>query len=74
MTLLSNWKDVLTRAWSVRLVGFGLMAELALQYFSDGLPPWAVVLLLVGVFGSRFVAQEGLSKSENEEPAYDEAV
>lgn len=65
MELLANWRDVLTRAWSVRLMGFAAFLEVAQQIvpYLDGLLPWwASVLVILAAFVSRLVAQDGLSK------------
>lgn len=61
MTLLDNWKDVITKSWVSQLTGLGAVLELALQYFGTGLPSWAIISLLVVIFGARLVAQKGLS-------------
>ncbi|HZH50253.1 MAG TPA: hypothetical protein VEZ16_00075 [Microvirga sp.] len=69
MRLIENWKEVLTKAWSVRLIAFGGMAELFLEYLGDGLPRWAILLLLVLILGARLVSQDlDKAKTEPEEP------
>lgn len=75
MTLLSNWRAVLTRAWSVRLIIIAALlsgGEVALPMLEG------IIDLPSGVFAAtsglvaaaallaRVVAQEGLSKEPKE--------
>lgn len=66
--MIENWKAVLTKAWSIRLMILaGIMSglEVALPYFSDAIPSGlfgAVAgLVSAGAILARLVAQEGLS-------------
>lgn len=70
MTLVANWRRVLSRAWSVRflILAFGLSAlEFILQTFGESLPiPTRGYTLLTGLtigaaFVARLVAQSSLS-------------
>jgi hypothetical protein len=63
--LLANWRDVLTRAWSMKLMGFAAFLEVAQQIvpYLDGLLPWwASVLVILAACVARLIPQEGLSK------------
>lgn len=49
MKLLSDWKRVLKRAWSMKMIGFAAFIELiqnVVPLVSDYLPWWATVLAL----------------------------
>lgn len=64
MTLLQNWRDVLTQAWSVKLMGFAAFLEIAQEIvpYLDGLLPWwASVLVILAALGARHLAQPGMS-------------
>lgn len=63
--LLPNWRDVLRRAWSIRLIllaGFLSGLEVVLPYFAESIPDglFALASFLVGnaAFVSRLVAQK----------------
>lgn len=68
--LLHNWKDVLARAWSVRLmIAAALLSgvEVALPYIAPAtMPPGLFAALSIvttaAAFVARFVAQKGLSE------------
>lgn len=70
MRLADDWRDVLRRAWSVRLMLLaGLLTGAEAVVHLTGLdwlplPVWARLLLVFGVVGAAFVArlvaQEGL--------------
>ena len=67
MKLLSDWRDVLKRAWSIRLIVLaGILSglEVILPMVNDQFPRglFAVVSLLVtaGAFIARIVAQKNL--------------
>ena len=64
MTLLSNWRDVLLRAWSVRLMALAFVidgAQQMLPYVADYLPWWVPLLVLAGALIARHVKQDGVS-------------
>ncbi|NGO50415.1 hypothetical protein [Allomesorhizobium camelthorni] len=70
MKLLANWRDVLSRAWSVRLIILAAIlsgAEVTLSMLDGVLDiPAGVFAALSGLVGAaalfaRVVAQEGLS-------------
>ena len=68
MILLPNWKTILRKAWSVRLIILaGLLSglEAAMPFIDDQMPRgvFAVLSLLVagGAFVTRILAQKGLS-------------
>jgi len=70
MALVKNWKRVLRRAWSIRLIliaGMFSGLEVALPYLeqSIGIPRgcFAILSMLVvgGAFVSRLIAQKGVS-------------
>jgi hypothetical protein len=69
--IIHNWKDVLARAWSVKLLLFagiltGIEAALPLLdgYIDINRTAFAVITFAVvaAAFVARFVAQNGLSK------------
>ncbi len=66
--LISNWKSVLRKAWSIRLIvlaGLLSAAEIVLPMFADAIPRgvFAVLTMLTvaGAFVSRIVAQKDLT-------------
>jgi len=67
MNLAQNWRTLLRKAWSVRLMVLAFlltMAEVMLPFFSDAVPPklFAVLsgLAVAGAFVSRLVAQKDM--------------
>lgn len=66
MELLSNWQDVIKRAWSMKLMGFAVFLEIAQElvpYLSEYLPWWCSILIILVGMGARLVKQESLSSS-----------
>lgn len=68
MKLLTDWKRILKRAWSIRLLILaGVLSgiEVVLPFFSDAIPrgPFAVLsfLAVAGAFVARLVAQKELA-------------
>lgn len=64
MRLYENWKIIVKKAWSVRLMGIAFlltMAEVMLPFFSEAVPDRVFALLsglcVAGAFVSRIVAQ-----------------
>ncbi|MES0880498.1 hypothetical protein [Roseibium sp. SCP14] len=64
MRLISNWRRVLRRAWSVRLMIFAALlsgAEVALPFLGDFIEPGRLALLsalsTAGAFVARILAQ-----------------
>lgn len=60
MTLISNWRDVLTKAWSARLMILaGLLsgAEVALPYFAVIIPQGVLAMLSSTVVSAAFIAR-----------------
>lgn len=69
MKLVPNWRDVLRKAWSIRLAALAAVlsgVEIALPFFSDTFPRLVFAgfsfLATVGAFIARFVAQKELTK------------
>jgi hypothetical protein len=69
MKLLSNWQDILRKAWSMRLMFLAAIlsgAEFVLPLFSESIPrgPFAIgsFLTVAGAFAARLFAQKGLSE------------
>ena len=67
MTLLSNWKAVLCRAWSIRLMILAALlsgAEVALPFLGDFIAPGCLALLSAlasaGAFIARILVQKDL--------------
>lgn len=64
MKLLDNWRDVLSRAWSLKLVGFAAFMDVlqnVVPAVSDYMPWWATVLILALAAVARLLTQKGLS-------------
>ena len=60
MKLLSNWKDVAARAWSLRLIELAAAADIILNlvpYVADVLPWWVTVALLLAAWAARLISQ-----------------
>lgn len=69
MRLIENWRDVLRKAWSMRLMLLAALlsgVEIVLPLFHEALPRglFAVLsfLAVAGAFVARLVAQKGLSE------------
>lgn len=67
MTLNENWRLLLRKAWSVRLMLVAFVftaAEVMLPFFSDAVPPrvFAVMsgIAVAGAFVSRLIAQKDM--------------
>lgn len=65
MTLVSDWKHILRKAWSVRfiiLAGLLSMCEALLWLFPDVIPPApyaaAIFFVSIAALGSRIMAQK----------------
>ncbi len=70
MKPIRNWKDVVTRAWSIRLIILaGLLSglEVALPYFGDFIAPGRFALLSVAVTAGAFVARLTAQKDLEDE-------
>ena len=68
MKLLDNWKDILRKAWSIRLLVMAAVlsgAEVALPFFSEDIPRGVFAalssLVVGGAFVARLVAQKELA-------------
>lgn len=66
--LLNDWKQVLKKAWSVRLMALAFILtalEVMLPFFNDSFPPrvFAVAsgLAVAGAFVARLVAQKDVN-------------
>lgn len=69
MKLIDNWRDVLKKAWSVRLMFLAALlsgVEFVLPFFSEALPRGLFAglsfVVVSGAFAARFFAQRGLTK------------
>ncbi|RWX41666.1 hypothetical protein EHH54_05825 [Rhizobium leguminosarum] len=63
--LVHNWREVLLRAWSLRLIELAALADIILNVVpvvSDYLPWWLTLVLLGGAYVARLLIQ-------NKEPA-----
>jgi hypothetical protein len=66
MKLLPDWRQVLSRAWSLRLIEAAAAADIILNIvpsMADFMPWWVTAALLVAAWGARLLAQ-----SEKEAP------
>ena len=60
MNLLDNWREVLSRAWSLRLIELAAAADIILNlvpYVADVLPWWVTVALLLAAWAARLLSQ-----------------
>jgi hypothetical protein len=69
MSLTHNWRDILRKAWSIRLMILaGLLSgiEVVLPLFADCCPRGLFAILsmmtIAGAFVARLIAQRGLSE------------
>lgn len=67
MTRVKNWREVLTKAWSARLMiiaGILSGAEVALPFFTDVVPQGIMAalssLVVSAAFIARFMAQQNM--------------
>lgn len=67
MILYENWKQLVRKAWSIRLMALAFIftaMEVTLPFFSDAIPNklFAVLsgLTVAGAFVSRLVVQKGM--------------
>lgn len=57
--IVENWRDVLTKAWSIRFILLaGLLTGVEYIIPSLGVPHWAVGLTIGAAFIARIVAQK----------------
>ncbi|NUO72935.1 MAG: hypothetical protein HOQ10_09500 [Frateuria sp.] len=81
MTLIYEWKSVLLKAWSVRLLSVAALLQVLdlLGAFGDMLPflqgvlpartfQWLSILCTVAAFAARLIQQQGLSQPEDKAP------
>jgi hypothetical protein len=68
MALYSNWREIVKKAWSIRLMAVAAVmsaAEVIVPFFADALPRGAFAaisgLTVAGAFVARLVAQRDLS-------------
>jgi hypothetical protein len=62
MKLLSDWKSVLKRAWSMKMIGFAAFLEVAqnvVPVIADYVPWWVTVLVLGAAGVARLLSQGG---------------
>jgi len=63
ISLLTNWWEVLTRAWSMRLIAVAFLLQLVeslIPFIGDYLPRWLTVIVLIAAAVSRLVDQTNL--------------
>lgn len=64
--LLPDWRRLVRRAWSLRLIEIAAAADLILNvvpFVSDWLPWWLTIALLVAAWGARLIAQPEKEKA-----------
>lgn len=64
--LLPDWRRLVRRAWSLRLIEIAAAADLILNvvpFVSDWLPWWLTIVLLAGAWGARLIAQPEKEKA-----------
>ncbi len=60
MKLITDWRRVLSRAWSLRLIELAALADIILNMvpaIADFLPWWLTLALLGGAYVARMLAQ-----------------
>lgn len=69
MKLLSNWREVLRKAWSIRLMLLAALlsgVEVILPFFMDAFPRGVFAILsfgtVAGAFVARLIAQKGFEE------------
>jgi hypothetical protein len=69
MKLIWNWREVLRKAWSVRLMLLAAIlsgVEIVLPFFSEAIPRGLFAVLsfftVAGAFAARLLAQKGLNE------------
>lgn len=70
MTLLPDWRRILRRAWSVRLILLAALlsgAEAILPVFGAAVPPWATFCVVAGALVARIVAQPGMHEGDGDD-------
>lgn len=60
LTLVDNWKKLLTHSLTMQLIYAGTIAEIFLQFFDVPLPLWARILVL-GTIGAGRLVQQNLA-------------
>ena len=68
MKLIPDWRRVLSRAWSLRLVELAALADIVLNAVpavSDFLPWWLTLALLGGAWTARLLAQPDSKETTN---------
>ncbi|RWB65447.1 hypothetical protein [Mesorhizobium sp.] len=75
MKLIPDWRRILARAWSLRLVELAALVDIIINvvpYVSDYLPWWLTLLLLGGAWMARLLWQPGTSEdnsADKQDPA-----
>jgi hypothetical protein len=67
--LVNNWRGVLRRAWSLRLLELAAVVDIILNVVpivSDYLPWWLTLLLLGGAWTARLLAQPDPKSGDKE--------
>lgn len=69
MQLVSDWKKILRKAWSIRLMliaGFLTGCEVILPLYVDAIPrntfAWLTMVVITGAMVARIVAQKGMGE------------
>ena len=57
--LIPNWKNVLLKGWSARVIVLGIVVDIALELVGSDLPPLASVGLSMLALYLRVAAQRG---------------
>lgn len=71
MKLIDDWKCIVRRAWSIRLMALVVLlcgAEVVLPFMADLMPRWVFATLTgvvaIGAAWARLVPQKGLGNAE----------
>lgn len=76
--LLPDWRRLVRRAWSLRLIEIAAAADLILNvvpFVSDWLPWWLTIVLLVAAWGARLIAQpeKEVANANQQDPAVEKS-
>lgn len=72
--LLPDWRRLVRRAWSLRLIEIAAAADFILNvvpFVSDWLPWWLTIVLLAGAWVARLIAQpeKEVANANQQDPA-----
>lgn len=63
----NDWKEVFTKAWSMKLMGFAAFLETAQElvpYMAEFIPWWASILVILAGMAARLMKQSNMEMGE----------